>query len=162
EYDAVIAHSAPMAKYIPASAKVVRVADLCDVDSEKWRQYAERAPWPKKWIFAREAFHLRRWETKLGREWNSVAVASGPEAAIFRSFCPEGQLAVVPNGVDSDFFAPRPEVPRDPATVLFMGAMDYLPNVEGVLWFHREVWPKVRAAVPHATFQIVGPRAVDA
>ncbi len=162
EYDAVIAHSAPMAKYVPATAKVIRIADLCDVDSEKWQQYAERAPWPKRLIFSREAFHLRRWESRLAREWDCVAVASAPEAAIFRKFCSEGQVAVLPNGVDSDFFSPRPNVPRDAATVLFMGAMDYLPNIEGVLWFHKEVWPKIRAAMPHAAFTIVGPRPVDA
>lgn len=161
EYDAVIAHSAPMAKYVPAAAKVARVADLCDVDSEKWRQYAERAPWTKKWILSREAFHLRRWETRLAREWDCIALASASEAEIFRGFCKEGRVAVLPNGVDADFFAPQPGVARDPATVLFMGAMDYLPNVEGVLWFHREVWPKVRAQVPHAAFRIVGPRAVE-
>src|SRR5207237_10820058 len=38
-YDAVIAHSAPMAAYVPDLPGLTRIVDLCDVDSEKWRQY---------------------------------------------------------------------------------------------------------------------------
>jgi sugar transferase (PEP-CTERM/EpsH1 system associated) len=160
-YDAVLAHSAPMTSYVPATRGLVRVADLCDVDSEKWRQYAGSAPPFTRWLYAREAFLLRRHESSIAREWNAVAVASSHEAAIFRNFCKDGELAVVPNGVDGERFAPS-GITRDDATVLFVGVMDYRPNVDGVLWFHREVWPLVRRAVPAARFRVVGPRPVDA
>ena len=157
-YDAAIAHSAPMTQYIPERAGMTRVADLCDVDSEKWRQYAERGSGVWKWIHAREARLLRRHEIQLARRWDALVVASRPEASIFRSFCTEGNLAVVGNGVDGEFFAPRGTMAKS-RSVLFMGAMDYLPNVEGVQWFVREVWPLIRAEMPDARFTIVGPRA---
>src|SRR5436189_465277 len=34
--------------------------------------------------------------------------------------------------------------------------MAYLPTVDGVIWFCREVWPRIRAAVPDVTFTICG------
>jgi glycosyltransferase involved in cell wall biosynthesis len=40
--------------------------------------------------------------------------------------------------------------------VLHLGTMFWPPNVEGVLWFAREVWPRVQAEIPGATFTVVG------
>lgn len=161
-YDAIFAHSAPMAQYAAkAPAGTVRVVDYCDVDSEKWKQYAATGKFPASWIYARESKTLRKYEVELAKTWDAVTIISHPEAALFRTFCPEGKVGVIPNGVDSDFFSPGNAV-RDPATVLFMGAMDYRPNYEGVLWFAENVWPKVRARVPHARFVVVGPRPIEA
>lgn len=160
-YDAIIAHSAPMAQYFAPPSEAVRIVDICDVDSEKWKQYAARAPFWWRAIYAREARLMRAWEKQLAREWDSVAIISEAEAKIFRSFCRDGAVDVVSNGVDADFFGHAAAFTRDPATVMFMGAMDYLPNVEGVLWFAREVWPLVRAKRPDARFVIVGPRPTE-
>ena len=157
-YDAAIAHSAPMTQYVPRRAGMVRIADLCDVDSEKWRQYSTMASPPKKWIYAREAKRLRAWERDVARTWDHVVLATQPEAAIFRSFCEEGSVSVVPNGVDSTFFAPRAGGTPAKDVVLFTGAMDYFPNIEGVVWFAKEIWPLVRKEKPQARFVIVGPR----
>lgn len=158
-YDAVLAHSAPMCQYVPAREGLVRVADFCDVDSEKWKQYATLTAPPKKWVYAREAAKLRTFETEVARTWDSVVLATHPEAALFRGFCKEGRVEVVPNGVDADFF----RACRAPGeTVLFTGAMDYFPNVEGVVWFAKEIWPLVRREVPRAKFVVVGPRPTEA
>lgn len=158
-YDAALAHSAPMAQYIPARNGLVRVADFCDVDSEKWRQYAGMTPPPKRWVYRREARKLRAWETEVARTWDSVVLATQPEAALFRGFCKEGRVEVVPNGVDADFFRPC-GAPGE--TVLFTGAMDYFPNIEGVVWFAKEIWPLIRNERPRTRFVIVGPRPSDA
>jgi glycosyltransferase involved in cell wall biosynthesis len=49
-----------------------------------------------------------------------------------------------------------PKHPRDPQSVLFVGSLDYPPNRDGLSWFLRKVWPRVRDAVPSAEFRIVG------
>jgi sugar transferase (PEP-CTERM/EpsH1 system associated) len=157
-YHAALAHSAPMTQYVPAVPGMVRVADFCDVDSEKWRQYAELAKQPKKWVYRRELETLRSHEGQVANEWSSVVLATEPEAKLFRSFCSWGRVEVVPNGVDAEFFRPAPESGKD---VLFTGAMDYFPNVEGVVWFAKDVWPLVRAQKPDAKFVIVGPRPAE-
>ena len=54
----------------------------------------------------------------------------------------------------------------EPATsalnVLHLGTMFWPPNIEGVLWFAREVWPLVRAAIPQATFTVAGKNPPEA
>ena len=61
---------------------------------------------------------------------------------------------VVGNGVDLDRFKPG-EPTQDPV-ITFTGVMSYKPNVDAVIWFARQVMPRIRAAVPGARFDIVG------
>lgn len=67
-------------------------------------------------------------------------------------------LHVIPNGVDVPADTPLPNEPR----VGFFGALDYRPNVDGLKWFVREVWPRVRRGCPEAEFHIVGRAPVRA
>jgi glycosyltransferase involved in cell wall biosynthesis len=73
-------------------------------------------------------------------------------------------VAVVPNGVDLEYFRPIAG-PREPATLVFSGKMSYHANVSAALYFAREILPLVRAARPEVRLSIVGsnpPRAVQA
>jgi glycosyltransferase involved in cell wall biosynthesis len=72
---------------------------------------------------------------------------------------PTAHTAVVPNGVDLDFFHPSARsAPREPATLLFFGAIDYYPNTDAVLFFLREVFPQLVARYPRLRLCIVGRR----
>ena len=50
----------------------------------------------------------------------------------------------------------------DEPSCLFVGVLDYRPNVDGVVWFCREVWPEVRRRRPRARFALVGRRPAPA
>ncbi len=50
--------------------------------------------------------------------------------------------------------------PRPPV-VLFVGNFWHAPNVDGIVWFAREVWPHVRATIPEATLKVVGSNVWD-
>jgi sugar transferase (PEP-CTERM/EpsH1 system associated) len=64
------------------------------------------------------------------------------------------------------YFSPEVELPnpyeRDEKAIVFVGAMDYWPNVDAVDWFAREVFPRVRRAFPAARFYIVGGKPAPA
>jgi polysaccharide biosynthesis protein PslH len=61
---------------------------------------------------------------------------------------------VIPNGVDTTALRPAP-APNAPA-LLFTGTMSYPPNAEALIWLLREIWPRVRDAVPDARLLVVG------
>ncbi len=66
-------------------------------------------------------------------------------------------ISTIPICTDPQTIAPisrRPEA--SPRQVMFLGGMHWPPNGDGVLWFAREVWPKVRELVPEACFLAVG------
>lgn len=161
----VFVFSSSMAQYaenVQLSADGRRVVDLCDVDSDKWRQYSASHGWPVSTIYAREARLLEALERCYTETFDSTLVVAESEAELLRKIAPQsaGRVCVVSNGVDTEYFDPFAEHPdpfdQDELAIVFTGAMDYHANVEGVTWFAKHVLPAVRAAVPSARFTIVG------
>jgi sugar transferase (PEP-CTERM/EpsH1 system associated) len=162
----VFVFSSPMAQYAdgPVGSGTRRVIDFVDVDSEKWREYAERKSWPARLIYAREAKTLLAYERRIAAAFDASLFVSTAEADLFRRLAPEAAAKVthVDNGVDTDYFSPErtydnPFAAGGPALV-FTGQMDYWPNVDAVAFFAREALPLIRAQQPDARFVIVGSR----
>jgi sugar transferase (PEP-CTERM/EpsH1 system associated) len=158
------AFSSPMAAMVPNGASPVRrrVVDMVDVDSDKWRQYAERKAWPVSVIYSREARRLLAFERAIASKFDASLFVSPQEAALFRQLAPESadRIGHVNNGVDHDYFSPERDypnpLPNDRKAIVFTGAMDYWPNVDAVSWFAREVMPLLRARGLQVGFWIVG------
>ena len=60
------------------------------------------------------------------------------------------------HGTDVKRFAPRADIPARKNHLVFSGVMRTPTNIHAVQWFAQNVWPQVRAAVPDATWTIVG------
>ena len=111
----------------------------------------------------RRAYNAVDWRKVRSEELRAWALADGcalcsaRDEATLLAHAPATRTAVVPNGVDLDFFRPDPDAgPREPATLLFFGAIDYYPNTDGILYFLREVMPRLRSQLPSARVCIVG------
>jgi sugar transferase (PEP-CTERM/EpsH1 system associated) len=165
DIDAFLCFSSPMAEYLfrsrHASGKVrrgIRVMDLIDVDSCKWRQYAEQSPAWTSWIYRLEAKYLAEYEKRIARKFDHVLVVSEQEKGVFPGSEDTPNLAVMSNGVDFEFFRSVRSGTRAtaPQTLVFTGAMDYRPNIEGIKWFVESVFPQIQAAVPDVELLIVG------
>jgi sugar transferase (PEP-CTERM/EpsH1 system associated) len=154
--------SSPMAPYVLDRPGLRTVVDFVDVDSEKWRAYAARRPWPLSALFGAEGTRLAAFERDVLARASAGVVVSEPEAALLARLAPgdAARIHAVPNGVDTAHFAPDAALaspyPPQSAAVVFTGAMDYWPNVDAVGWFAREVLPRVRRVRPDAAFHIVG------
>lgn len=169
-YDAVIVYCSSMVPYVSAAdlwqSRIV--VDLVDVDSQKWFDYAACARGPLRALFRLEGRRLRRLEASLPQRAGAVCLVSEAEREVFQRFCPAENVLAVGNGVDLELFSPQarlPDVlmPRPPEsegpTCVFIGALDYRANVDGVCWFVQQVWPAVRQRFPEAVFRLVGARA---
>jgi polysaccharide biosynthesis protein PslH len=154
--DVIIAESSSMAPYALAHRDVPLVMDFVDADSAKWRSYAERASFPMRAVYAREAYTLARFERDVART-AAVSVVTAPrELTLLREIAPDGRdLRVLANGVDTEHFQPRSEVPAA-HSVIFFGAMDYHANVEAAVFLARSVLPKLRAHTPTLSLVIAG------
>jgi len=136
---------------------VPAVVDLMDVDSQKWLDYAAARRGPKAWLYRLEAARLARLEKELAAGAGALTLVSEAEARLFRRSCPGAPVHAVKNGVDLDYFAP-PALAEEEATCVFVGALDYFPNIDAAVWFCREAWPEVRRARPEARLRLVGRR----
>jgi glycosyltransferase involved in cell wall biosynthesis len=61
----------------------------------------------------------------------------------------------IPTGVDLEYFAPVSALPRE-VNLIFLGSMDWMPNIDGVRFFVEEVLPLIRQANPACSLDIVG------
>ncbi|MDO4575652.1 MAG: TIGR03087 family PEP-CTERM/XrtA system glycosyltransferase [Planctomycetia bacterium] len=138
------------------------ITDLVDVDSQKWFDYSRKASGWKKVLFHIEGSRLRKLEKRIADFCESLVVTTPEEAALYRSFCPVEHLTPIPNGVDTVFFHSDaiPEMAEIPHRCVFVGAMDYHANVDGVFWFLENVLPQIRAKYPDCALDVVGSRPV--
>jgi sugar transferase (PEP-CTERM/EpsH1 system associated) len=164
-FDISLASASSIASYLHLEElrDVPAVIDLIDVDSQKWFDYAASRRGPRAWLYRIEGSRLRRLEQTISAWARAITLVGEAEVAIYRQFCPGGPVHAITNGVDLGYFQPTPLVgpascrSEEPSCV-FVGALDYLPNIEGSLWFCREVWPEVRRRRPEAKFYLVGRR----
>lgn len=170
---AALAFSGPMAQYLPAATPhgpLLRVMDLVDVDSEKWRAYGAGRRGPLAALYRREARLLLAHERGVAAGFERTALVSPAEAALFRQLAPESRDRIIHvcNGVDAAYFSPagdhlNPYGADAAAPVLvFTGAMDYWPNIDAVTWFAQRVLPPLLAQFAGLTFYIVGARPAAA
>lgn len=172
----VFVYSSSMAQYVQSEKNqknntieslyhsLERVIDFVDVDSDKWRQYAEKKTGVAKWFFNREYRLLAREEADICAQFTHSLFVSPDEAKLFSDKQPTEQrekIHGVLNGVDVKFFNPDVSfskeslVPQTPF-ISFTGAMDYWANVDAVLWFVEHAWPLILAQNPQTIFCIVG------
>lgn len=164
DIDAVVAFSSSMAQYAApfADSDTRIVIDFCDLDSDKWRQYSEFSKGPLRWIYRRESEKLQSEEKALASVADASVFVSKQEAAAFcrQTRADSNSVFAVSNGVDTRYFDPTIEF-RSPfahgaRTIVFVGAMDYWPNVDAVCWFSTEVLPDLLSRDPNTQFWIVG------
>ncbi len=159
-----LAYCSAMAPYVAGKrhAALRRVTHYADVDSEKWRTYAATKEWPMSWVYGREASTVLALERRMSTQYDITSFVSDADAALYRQLAPESadKVRVIPNGVDTGYFAPehhfeRPYAPEAQA-IVFTGAMDYWPNADAVTWFAKEVFGLVKQTQPQSEFWIVG------
>ncbi len=160
----IVIFSSAMAQYLDtdASRNARRVIDFVDVDSDKWRQYAESKPVHSAWLFRREARRLEAYDKTVARACDVSVFVSPDEALLFRHLldAPGVRVEHMTNGVDTMHFSPeRPwdsPYPEHCRAMVFTGAMNYWANVDAVVWFCTQVMPLLRGRFKDVFFYIVG------
>jgi sugar transferase (PEP-CTERM/EpsH1 system associated) len=164
-HDAVYAHLLRMAQYVERHPEVRRVCDMTDAVSMVFaRAQAHRRDWFRPFN-ALECARLRAYEPELVRSVDATVLISEVDVAeLVRNGAPKEKLAVVNNGVDRAYFAPR-ATEFDANRLVFVGNLRSFANADAALVILREIFPRVRAALPDARLDVVGvnpPPAVSA
>ena len=163
-----LCYSSGVASFVMRHTSLRRVMDFVDVDSDKWRQYAQARGGVARMIYRREARRLAEFEHAIAAQFDASVFVSEVEAAFFRHQVrgSAGKVHGIANGVDAEYWDPQrtcsnPYRPGE-RVVVFVGAMDYRANVDAARWFAHEVWPRIAARQQDARFYIVGSRPTAA
>jgi glycosyltransferase involved in cell wall biosynthesis len=127
-----------------------------NVESLIWQRYHETELRPlRRWYIGRQWHKYRRFERRLYAGATRVVAVSPDDAALLRDDFGVPDVAVVENGVDTRYFAAA-QGRREPDRILFLGALDYRPNIDAVGQMLERVFPAVRAQEPSARLCVVG------
>lgn len=159
DFDVIQVESSPMSalKFPAASATVL---DEHNIEYEIVRRSirVERSL-ARKSFSVLEYLKIKRAEQSAWRLFDGCAVTSNRELPEVQAANGGRPVAVVPNGVDLDFF--HPQSVESPSGLVFTGLMRYRPNVEAMTHFVREVLPQIHRYRPDVTLTIVGWGASD-
>jgi|GEM_PF-119698 len=164
-FDVILLESLFTTSYIPAirrlsDAEVVLRAH--NVEHHLWEEVTESmTTGPKKWLLSLFQAKLRDEELRLLGAVDAVAAITEKDAAWFREAMtsqevgdPE-RVVALPFGLDVDH-TPHAAIQTAPERILHLGAMDWTPNQQGVMWLLEHVWPLVRERHADAELDLAG------
>jgi len=162
KFDIVHADQLNMAQY---AQRVRGARRVLDAHNALWllykRLWETMGNGPRKILLGRDWQLIQDYEGRLCREFDAVLAVSHEDRAALEEAMETGtasrKITVIPIAVDADEAA---SVVRPPTAdhLLHIGTMFWPPNIDGVLWFIRDVYPHVRAKRAAAIFDVVGAR----
>jgi len=136
--------------------------DYGDLDSAKWFDYAEHRRFPLSTAYALESTKLRRFERLVAESSTHCTFTTRGECEAFRELGVSKPLTVIPNGVDAAYFCRENQAVAESKVIVFLGRMDYFPNIDGICWFAKEMFGTIRSRVPGVELRVVGSNPVRA
>jgi polysaccharide biosynthesis protein PslH len=137
-----------------SSASKVVIAH--NVESLIWQRYYQNESIPfKRWYIKQQWRKFERFERRAFAAATRLVAVSRDDATLIRDRFGGRNVDIVDNGIDRSYFeAVRPD--PDPMAILFLGSLDWRPNLDAIELLVDEIFPRVRAAVPAARLLVVG------
>jgi polysaccharide biosynthesis protein PslH len=136
------------------------VVDSHEIAYDLARQFARASGSLGRRLYAEANWRkLRREELGTYRDADGVYLCSTADERRLLDQVPGVRTAVVPNAADVEYYQPRPmDPPPDAQTLVYFGLLSTVPNVDGVVHFVRDIWPRITEAHPEARCKIIGGR----
>jgi sugar transferase (PEP-CTERM/EpsH1 system associated) len=104
------------------------------------------------WLYSQM---MRRWEPFYAERFGGCIAMSDSDRDLLQSANPHLKIDVIPNGVDINFYQPLPSSNHSPA-LIFVGNMEYRPNIDAMAYFCRDIYPKIQREIVDLEMWIVG------
>lgn len=155
-FDIVVCDFLDAAVNFPPKLDTPSVLFQHNVESEIWRRHSvAESNLLKRLVYKSEFKKMQQYEESTVRKFDHVVAVSVHDREIMSRWVDSKRITVVPTGVDLQKFAPAARKSSAPL-VVFVGAMDWEPNVDAVEYFCEQVWPRINTNLPAARFRIVG------
>ena len=155
DFDLIHAQFFRMAQYITKFKCHPKILDLTDAMSLNLHRRAKLDKGIKYPLIKLEESRTRKYEPEIVKQFDMGIMVSEHDRDYLLSLDGSLRLAVVPMGVDIEYFQPRATDEFQPH-ILFTGTIDYFPNTDAAWYFYHEIFPHIRRALPDVTFYVVG------
>ncbi len=141
------------ALFVRNHTTIPRVIDYQDAFSKGTSQRMSTTSWWLKPLFKRELRLVKEFE-RASYNWFNGHMIISPQDRDALAVPPGKPVTIVPNGVDTSFYFPWP-APKN-TDIIFVGNMNYPPNVDGACYLVEEIMPLVWKKFPGASVRIAG------
>jgi glycosyltransferase involved in cell wall biosynthesis len=156
-FDIAICDFLDAAVNFPRELTIPSVLFQHNVESEIWRRHASTESNPlKRQMYAVEFRKMLRYERAAVRKFHHVIAVSEHDRSLMETWVEGSRITVVPTGVDLEKYRPDFSIRPAAPLVVFVGAMDWEPNVDAMEYFCQQIWPLVLARSCEAKLRIVG------
>lgn len=158
QYDIIVCDFVFAAGVVPWEMPTPKVLFTHNVEALIWKRHMEVSRNPLwKLVCWGEYQKMLGYEAFCLRKSNHVLTVSEADRIFFERFVEPSKMTVIGTGVDTDYF--RPSTGQEtPNSLVFTGAMDWMPNEDAILYFLDSVFPLIRSKIPDAKFTVVGRR----
>ena len=103
---------------------------------------------------------MERFERNRVRHFAGITATSTGDARTLQTWAPAAAVYLIPNGTDCSRFLP-PDAAPEPGAIVFTGTLSYAPNRDAVVYFAERIFPRIKRAIPWATWYVVGRPSED-
>jgi sugar transferase (PEP-CTERM/EpsH1 system associated) len=156
-YDVIVCDFVFAGGVIPWASSCPKILFTHNIEAQIWRRHFESAPSPIwKGVTWSEYRKMLRYEHFCLQNAHHVLAVSENDKDAFARSIDRNRITVIPTGVDTEYFRPVDGDGEQPHELVFTGAMDWLANVDAILYFARDILPLIRRQIPHVTITVAG------
>jgi glycosyltransferase involved in cell wall biosynthesis len=156
-FDVAVCDFLDAAVNFPEDLGVPTVLFQHNVESEIWRRHADASSNPvRRAMYRKEFARMLRYEQEIVGKYPHVIAVSQHDKELMAKWADASRITVVPTGVDLEQYRPASSPSPSEPLIMFVGAMDWEPNIDAMEYFCQDVWPLVKARVAGARLRIVG------
>ena len=156
DYDLVHLDTISLQPYYQYVKHIPSVLDHHNIESHMLLRRAENEyNVLKKWYFKQEGHRLEKIEKQICVEVSLNITCSEVDKQRLQKIVPDSWIEEVPNGVDIDYFKPDDSI-KQLRNLIFIGTLNWYPNVEAVRFIAHELWPALKKEIPGISVDIIG------
>ncbi|MCA9926265.1 MAG: glycosyltransferase, partial [Anaerolineales bacterium] len=127
-----------------------------------WERMRENAPTFLKPVYQIEENRIKQYEGMLVETFDHTLVVIDPDRdalleGVDMSKRPQlaGRISTVPIAIDAQKLQP---IRRKPGShnIMTLGSLNYPPNLDGIRWFMRDIFPLIQQRVSDVTLTVIG------
>jgi len=155
-FDLVQAELLSMTQYLPFDRRVRKVYGAHNVESSLlWQRLWHHHSALVKFRCFKEYLRVRRYERLIMRKVQLTIAVTREDQIRMHGLAPFARIGYFPITIDTDLWQPSRTEYEDP-TIVFIGTLYWYPNVDGLLWFSKKMFPRILKELPRTRLVIVG------
>ncbi len=127
-----------------------------NVEHKIWEGLAENTSnLVKRYYYKLLASRIKKFESSCLKNYDALIPITEADSSCFKKMGYKGPLFTFPFGLDTKEYLLETN-PGKIENIIFLGALDWSPNIHGLRWFVRKVWPELRNSFPSLSLHIAG------